>query len=96
MQDSNRFGEVDQSKFTFKHLVLKYIQYNDQCSAQKVRDQVVSTSSGSSTSMKDQPIKDMMKLADLMTEASNMKQKKLQERPVEKVKINTRIEGAKT
>ena len=45
--------------------------------------------------MKEQAIKEKMRLADLMAEASYMKQKKLQELIVEELKIKMEIEQAK-
>ena len=51
-----------------------------------------SRSSGSSTSMKEQAIKKKIKLADLMTEASYMKKKNLQEVAAEELKIKMEIE----
>ena len=45
--------------------------------------------------MKEQAIKENMRLAHLMAEASYMKQKKLQELAVEELKINMEIEQAR-
>ena len=45
--------------------------------------------------MKVQAIKEKMRLADSMAEASNMKQKKLRELASEELKIKMKIERAK-
>ena len=104
IEDGNWFDEVDQNIFTFKHLVHNYIQDNEEnrsrksSKSSKSKKSSVSSgsrSSGPSISMKEQTIKEKVRLADLMTEASYLKQKKLQELSVEELKIKIEIEKAK-
>ena len=82
IEDGNWFDEVDQNKFTFKHLVHNHIQDNEEnrsrksSKSSKSKKSSVSSgsrSSGSSTSMKEQAIKEKIRLADLMAEAPYMK-----------------------
>ena len=101
---SNILDEVEQNIFTFKHFVHNYIQDNKEnpsgksSKSSKSKKSSVSSdsrSSGSTTSMKDQAIREKMRLADFMEEASYTKQKKLQERATEELKIDMETEQAK-
>lgn len=54
-----------------------------------------SRSSSFSTFKKEEAVKEKMRFADLMTEVSCMKQKKLQELATEELKVKMEIERAK-
>ena len=103
-EDGNCFGEVDQNIFIFKHLVHNYIQDDKENRSRKSskssKNKKSSVSSGSrssvsSNSMKEQAIKEKMRLADLMSQASYLKQKKLKELSVEDLKTKMEREQAK-
>ena len=95
---TSSIDKVNQNIFKFKHLVHNYIQENEENHSRKSsknsknKKSSVSSgsrSSGSNTSMKEQAIKEKMRLADL-----NRKQKKLQELAMEELKIKMEIEQA--
>ena len=79
------FDEIDESIFAFKHFVHNYLQENQDTQSRKSSRSSGSKSKSGSTgssrsvrmSIKEQSIKEKIKLAELMTEVDYMKQKKL-------------------
>ena len=99
--DASWFEEIDHDIFTFKHVVHNYLQENGENMSRKssrsCKSKKTSTSDGSRscntrTSMKDQAVQEKIKLADLIAEASFMKEKKMQELAAEELNLKLEIE----